>query len=397
MISVKQALEIINNQPLPLGFEEIPIHLAVGRILAVDVLADRDAPPFDRVTMDGVAIQAAHFKPGFAYQIAGTQAAGGVPQSIKDPSHCLEVMTGAMLPMGADCVIPYEQVTIRDGYATLQIDAVAPYLNIHRKGMDTIMGNTLIPKGSRLSAGKIGVMAAVGVSKATVACLPKVIVCSTGDELIPIEKEPLPHQIRNSNASMLQAALNHWGIRADSIHLPDEKSALSESLAKLKESYDIWMFSGAVSKGKFDYLPEVLQELGMNSLIHGVAQRPGKPFLFGAFDHSIVFGFPGNPASTLICFHTFFTPWLATQQGSAVDSMVAELDADIVFKKPLTYHLLVSIRHEGQRVIASPVANSGSGDLIHLGAADGFVSLPPDTDTFSKGQMFPLTRWSNVW
>ncbi|WP_209328794.1 molybdopterin molybdotransferase MoeA [Lunatimonas salinarum] len=393
MITVQEAQEIILKQKLSLGIEKIPIHAASGRVLAADILADRDAPPFDRATMDGIAIDTNHFNPGIVYRITGMQAAGMPQGSLLDPNDCLEVMTGAMMPKGTNGIIPYEQITIKDGLATPKLGSVEPYMNIHLRGTDAKKGQVLIPKGTRLHAATIGVIAAAGVGNVGVATMPRVIVCSTGDELIPIEQEPLPHQIRNSNASMLQAALRQVGIQADTKHLRDEKKTLTAELEKLKDSFDILMFSGAVSKGKFDYLPEVLRELGMESLIHGVAQRPGKPFLFGRFDRSLVFGFPGNPASTLICFHTFFVPWLLSQQGLEAQSAMGELDSEIVFKKSLTYHLLVSIRYEGSRAIASPIANSGSGDLIHLGKADGFLSLPPESDTFNKGSRYPITNW----
>ncbi|EON78157.1 Molybdopterin biosynthesis protein MoeA [Lunatimonas lonarensis] len=396
MIPVTQAQNLIKSHSFKAGVETVPIAMASGRVLAEDILADRDAPPFDRVTMDGIAIRSSELGPGKSFLVEGIQAAGQPQQTIQDPAHCMEVMTGAVLPAGADCVIPYEQVEIDNGIASPILEEVLPFANVHRQGSDAGRGDTLLPVGTLLHAGHIGLMASVGISKVCVVRLPRVVVCATGDELVPIDSTPQPHQIRNSNSSMLLGALQSLGVSADSVHLPDDRDLLVDSLDQLKDRYEVLLFSGSVSKGRFDYLPEVLQSLGMERKIHGVAQRPGKPFLFGTFQDSVVFGFPGNPASTLVCFHAFFTPWFRANQGIEQSPVEAELNSTITFPKPLTYHLLVNVSKENNRMVATPVQNSGSGDLIHLALADGFISLPPERGRFEKGESFQLTVWRPI-
>jgi molybdopterin molybdotransferase len=396
MIPVTQAQNLIKSHSLKAGVETVPIAMASGRVLAEGILADRDAPPFDRVTMDGIAIRSSELGPGKSFLVEGIQAAGQPPRAIQDPTHCIEVMTGAMLPIGTDCVIPYEQVEIVNGMASTSLADVLPFANVHQQGSDASQGDTLLSAGTPLHAGHIGLMASVGISSVRVIRLPRVVVCATGDELVPIDSTPQPHQIRNSNSYMLQGALQSLGLAADSVHLPDDRDLLLDRLGLLKDRYEVLIFSGSVSKGKFDYLPNVLQSLGMERKIHGVAQRPGKPFLFGTFQDSVVFGFPGNPASSLVCFHAFFIPWFRANQGIAHAPLEAELSSSIAFPKPLTYHLLVKVSIENNKMVATPVQNSGSGDLIHLALADGFISLPPERERFEKGESFRLTVWHPI-
>lgn len=393
MIQVKEAQGLIISQHLSTITSQIPLQQAIGRILAQDINADRDSPPFDRVTMDGIAIQAARFSPGKYFSIENTQAAGQPPLTLSDPENCLEVMTGAVLPHQTDCIIPYECLEIADGKARIVLIDVSAFQNIHRQGTDARKGDMLIPKGSIISAGMVGVMAAVGYLEVSVVSPPKVVVCATGDELVPVDQTPLPHQIRNSNSYMLQAALMALGIAADTVQIADDRDKLRDGLKKLIGTYDVLMFSGAVSKGKFDYLPEVLAELGLDKKIHGVAQRPGKPFLFGTIDKTMVFGFPGNPGSTLVCFHAYFKPWLRKHQGLPEQSPYATLTSEVVFKKPLIYHLLVTLENKDGVLFATPVDHSGSGDLVHLGLAEGFVSLPAGEDFWKAGSLVPLTRF----
>lgn len=393
MIQVKEAQGLIISQHLSTITSQIPLQQSIGRILAQDINADRDSPPFDRVTMDGIAIQAARFSPGKYFSIENTQAAGQPPLTLSDPENCLEVMTGAVLPHQTDCIIPYECLEIADGKARIDLIDVSAFQNIHRQGTDARKGDMLIPKGSIISAGMVGVMAAVGYLEVSVVSPPKVVVCATGDELVPVDQTPLPHQIRNSNSYMLQAALMALGIAADTVQIADDRDKLRDGLKKLIGTYDVLMFSGAVSKGKFDYLPEVLAELGLDKKIHGVAQRPGKPFLFGTIDKTLVFGFPGNPGSTLVCFHAYFKPWLRKNQGLPEQSRYATLTSEVVFKKPLIYHLLVTLENKDGVLFATPVDHSGSGDLVHLGLAEGFVSLPAGEDFWKAGSLVPLTRF----
>ncbi|MEX2513202.1 MAG: molybdopterin molybdotransferase MoeA [Cyclobacteriaceae bacterium] len=397
MITVDEAIKLVMENPLPVSVEKIKLSESLNRVLAQDIFADRDSPPFHRVTMDGIALRASMIDKTDVFPIEAIQAAGQEQLSLSQEEHCIEVMTGAVLPGNTDCVIPYEKILINDNKAKILSHSFSAFQNVHLKGTDAHQGDVLIPKNTLIHPGTIGVLATVGQSEIRVYKNPNIVICSTGDELVDISETPLPHQIRKSNVYMLQAALKNLGIGAKTVHIRDDKAQLKKDLANLLEEHEILLFSGAVSMGKFDFLPEVLEELNIIKIIHGVAQKPGKPFLFGIDDLHRVFGFPGNPASTLICFHAYFKPWLMQQLGKKITRHHASLSQAINFKKPVTYHVLVQVKSEGEILIVEPVSNSGSGDLVHLAEADGFLTLPADLEIFEKGSVFPLTYLHHSW
>lgn len=390
MISVDEALKLILSQTLPEETEEKELAEALGRTLSEPVRADRDAPPFDRVTMDGIAIHSSMLGSTLSFPIENIQAAGQPPLRLGSRKNCIEVMTGAILPDNTDCVIPYEEIKISGGLAVLLSPFHQPFQNIHGKGRDAAKGETLLAPGQPVTPSVAGVLASAGVTTVRVKRFPTIAICSTGDELVDIDQQPEIHQIRKSNSHMLNAALRQWNISADMYHLQDDRRVMEKELIELVKDYQILLFSGAVSKGKFDFLPEVLQETGMEKMIHGVAQRPGKPFLFGTFPGTLVFGFPGNPASTLVCFNIYFKPWLHQHLNLPGQIYTARLQSDVPFKKPLTYHLLVSVSLDDGCLKATPLRNSGSGDLIRLAQADAVISLPPGKEIFLSGEAYPI-------
>jgi len=282
MITVAKASQTVLNTTQDFGVEEIPFLQSVGRILKEAIVADRDFPPFNRVAMDGIAIDFHQFKNGQrAFSIEGIQAAGSVQITLQNPENCIEVMTGAVLPSNTNTVIRYEDVIVDDGIATITIDAINNGQNSHSKGKDGKSGDLLIPKNTIVSAAEIGVLATVGKSLVKVAKQPKVMIVSTGDELVGVDKIPLAHQIRRSNVFTLVSLLERLNIPSETDHITDDKPILKSKIKTYLQQYDVLLFSGAVSKGKYDFLPEVFEELGVEKLFHKVMQRPGKPFWFG--------------------------------------------------------------------------------------------------------------------
>lgn len=390
MITVEEALKLVLSQTIPKETETVGLTQSVGRILAEPITADRDAPPFDRVAMDGIALQAQALQRHEAFKIEKIQAAGAAKTTLTDPGNCIEVMTGAILPANTDCVIPYEQIDIKDRLAYPFSQEHQPGQNIHSQGKDARQGEELLGYGKPISPAVVAVLAAVGKKEVKVLKLPDIAICSTGDELVDIHEQPLPHQIRKSNAAMIDAALREFGLEAGIFHLQDDKEQMIAQLSSLIKNYPILLFSGAVSKGKYDFLPEVLEELGMEKLIHGVAQRPGKPFLFGTLPETLIFGFPGNPVSTFACFHLYFMPWLRHYLEIPEKGLSAVLGSEVLFRPPLTYHVLVSLDIREGTLTANPVAHSGSGDLVHLAQADALLSLPSGKERFAEGEVYPL-------
>lgn len=393
MISVNEATSLILSTRLRLKKERVNLLEARGRILASEVVADRNFPPFDRVTMDGIAINYTAYETGArAFDLEGTQLAGEEAKKLKSTANALEVMTGAVLPAGCDTVIPYEDIEIAGGRATLRIDTVRRGQNVHQEGRDQKQGTLLLKPGTLIGASEVAVLATVGVSIPKVFCLPRVAVVATGDELVAIDEHPQPYQIRSSNSQALAADLQSWGVEPEIFHIRDDKDSLKAQLGEILKSFDVLLLSGGVSKGKADFLPDVLASLQVQKVFHRVAQKPGKPFWFGHIDEKkFVFAFPGNPISTFMCFHRYFIPWFKACLDMPVTQPYAKLGEDFEFEAPLTYFLQVrtNIDKKGN-LWALPKSGGGSGDLANLLFASGFLELPANKSSFKKGESLPL-------
>ena len=413
LTSSNSALEIILNQSANFEIEEVDFINSLGRVLKENIVADRDFPPFNRVSMDGIGICFDSFKNGQRkFTIEGIQPAGSPQLTLKNSKNCIEVMTGAVLPNNVDVVIPYEQVEIENSIATVQIEEVQQFKNIHKKGTDKQKGDLIITENTLISSAEIGVLATVGKSKVKVVKQPKVMIVSTGDELVDVTETPEDYQIRRSNVYTLVSLLERLKINAETTHITDNKEILKSKIASFLNEYDVLLFSGAVSKGKFDFIPEVLDELGVEKLFHKVAQRPGKPFWFG---HNVpavksgrdvdsivgnkqsqataVFAFPGNPISTFVGCMKYFYPWYQKSIGIEEKQNFAVLANDFTFKPSLTYFLQVKLENENGQLVAHPIAGKGSGDLANIVLTDGFLELPADRTEFKKGEVFPIMRY----
>jgi len=395
LTTVKEALEIILNNSKNFGIEEIDFINSVGRVLKEDIVADRDFPPFNRVSMDGIAFSSETFNKGQrAFKIDGIQAAGSPQLTLQNKSNCIEAMTGAMLPNNTDVVIQYELIDIKDGIANVNLEEVRSFQNIHKKGLDRKEKDVLIPKNTLISSAEIGIFATVGKLKVKVAKQPKVMIVSTGNELVEVSEIPAEHQIRRSNVYALVSLLESLNIKADTAHILDDKKSLETKIDSFLNEYDVLLFSGAVSKGKFDFIPEVLDNLGVKKLFHRVKQKPGKPFWFGKKGSKTVFAFPGNPVSTFVSCLKYFYPWYNKSVGLNFENkQQAILTDDFNFKSELTYFLQVKLNQENGKLYATPIAGKGSGDLANLVDSDAFLELPYDKSNFTKGQIFPLITY----
>ena len=395
MISVKQAKNIILNTTQNFGVEEVFFLNSVGRVLKEDIVADRDFPPFNRVSMDGIAIDFNTFQSGQReFLIEGIQPAGSPQITLENSCNCVEVMTGAVLPNKANTVIRYEDVTIKNGIASINVEVINEAQNVHDKGKDRKAGAVLIEKNTIISAAEIGVLATVGKSIVTVAKQPKVMIVSTGDELVRVEENPLPHQIRRSNVFTMVSLLERLNIPSETSHISDDKPVLKSKIKTYLQEYDVLLFSGAVSKGKFDFLPEVFDELGVKKLFYKVTQRPGKPFFYGKTEFCNVFGFPGNPISTFVNCLAYFYPWYYKSVGIDTKEETAILTEDVIFKPNLTYFLQVKLSDKFGHLLATPIKGKGSGDLASLVSADAFIQLPKTDETVYKvGEKFPVIRF----
>jgi molybdopterin molybdotransferase len=394
MITVTEAFELIMTNKLNLKSTEVTLTEAQGRVLDENIEADRPFPPFNRVTMDGIALNYHSLANGITrFPIEKIQAAGDEPYRLLNEKHCVEVMTGAVLPEQTDVVIRIEDITISEGIATVNGDKVEKFQHIHRCGSDKAAGSVLLKKGDFLGPVELSVAAAVGKSTLKVAHYPTTVIVSTGDELVPVTATPASHQIRISNSYAIYSFLKKWGISADMIHLPDNEIIVQKKIYELLQSYDLIVLSGGVSAGKFDFIPKALKEAGIHSFFHKVAQRPGKPFFFGSTEKNRIFALPGNPVSTLLCITRYLIPWLKESFGlDNADGPKVKLMKPIVFNAPMTFFVPASITTNPEKHLleAYPLPGNGSGDFVNLLDADGFIELPWQENEFQAGDFFPF-------
>lgn len=395
MISIEEAKNIIDSQQVNWGQHKVPLSQAMGEVLAENVYADRDFPPFDRVTMDGITLSFDAFNGGGReFRIQETQLAGVPAASLTNKANAIEIMTGAILSEGCDLVIRYEDLEFFDKAAEkwvrINLDRAERWKNVHKQASDQKTGELLIKSGIIITAAEIAIMATVGYDEVLINRKPRIAIVSTGDELVDVTDLPLPHQIRKSNSLAIEASLNQLKIPNERFHLLDDKEALLVKIEGILKSFDVVLLSGGVSKGKADYLPEVLEQSEVKKLFHRVAQRPGKPFWFGAQRNGAqVFAFPGNPISTYMCFRVYFLPWLMKNLGKTVVNRKATLREDFDFKPPLGYFLQVrSDLQENGMIDVYPETGNGSGDLANLAKSDAFLHLPAAQDHFEAGKPY---------
>ena len=393
------AEEAINSRLTCLPIESLPLTQCVGGVLRENIYAERDHPPFDRVTMDGIAVDSEALRRGVRnFRIQATQAAGAAPLKLHSSDNAIEVMTGAVLPGGSDNVIPVEQIELTGGVAHLRTSvATTAFHNVHRRGSDGRQGALLLQTGTLLRAPEIAVAASAGMARVRVSSQPAIMVVSTGDELVEPGDPILDHQIRRSNAYAVGAALRARGFgRVGDDHVPDDEERLKERLTSHLATHEVVVLSGGVSMGKFDLVPKVLEQLRVRQVFHTIAQRPGRPMWFGIGPAGqAVFGLPGNPVSTLVCLIRYVIPAIQETMGTkrvALERLA--LAAPVTFTPALAYFLPVAIDHDDWgRPWATPRPPNGSGDFLSLAGTDGFVELPPGPNTYPKGFVAGVYRW----
>ena len=398
MVTTAEAQQAILAEMPEFGISSVSLDAAIGRTLRQSVHAERDQPPFDRVMMDGIAISFSDFEGGpRSFPIQSMQAAGDPAQTLRE-GNCIEIMTGASLPVNADCIIPVERVTANNGCVELEAD-YRPEQNqfIHARGSDHTKGTELLMSGRRISPMDIAVVASCGLAEVSVSESPTVAVISTGNELVAAGDPIEAHQIRLSNGPAVIAMLSEHGYsNCHHDHIIDDKELLKERIATHLDESKVLILSGGVSMGKADYIPQVLTELGVRVVFHKISQRPGKPMWFGIGPNKqAVFALPGNPVSTLVCCRQYVIPALDAASGiSATRYVFANLAAEVVFKPQLTCFLPVKLASaiDGKQ-LALPVHSNTSGDFASLSGTDGYVELDMDTTIFPAGSGVPLHRW----
>ncbi len=377
----------------------VNLEVARGAILRQQVIAERDQPPFDRVTMDGIAVHSSALEAGArSFNKNGIQGAGVEALPLGNDGNCVEIMTGAMLPDDADTVIPVERIECNGNNVTLEAGYEPnPGQFIHRRGSDLQAGQPLLEPGIVIDTPEMAVLTLAGSATVQVARWPKIAVVSTGDELVDVGNPVELFQIRSSNDRAILAALEKRGCTtATRARLPDDPDALREAISDMHERDDILVLSGGVSMGKYDYVPQIMDELGMQLVFHKILQRPGLPMWFGvSAQGKPVFALPGNPVSSLVCLIRYVLPPIRTALGAtAAEHKTVRLAESIQFVPDLTCFQPVRLDTNADGDLrATPIMTNTSGDFVSLAGTDGVVELPRGRDNFAADEPVLFYQW----
>lgn len=377
MISYLEAQKILTHRARSFGTETIPLEQSYGRILTGVVRADRDYPPFDRATMDGYALQSGDFQQGIReFNIIKTIFAGDIISLRLAAGECYKIMTGAPVPAGADMVVRKEDTIEEGSVVRIQTEMTRPYLNIARQGEDLRSGDIVIDSPCIAEPAIIGLLASLGQKDVTVARLPRVALITTGNEVVSVETQPGPTQIRNSNRWLLQAFLKKWQIEPWLYqHAPDDRALLKTAIEKAL-SAGIVILCGGVSAGDADHVPEMLAAAGVTPLFHKLAIKPGKPVWCGVGPgDTMVFALPGNPFSCLVGFILLIQPYLQACFGLPEEAPLS-LPLGTAKKKFTPLDEFFPVRLHGSPARLLPVSLNGSGD-IRLGMQANALALHP--------------------
>jgi molybdopterin molybdotransferase len=398
LLSPEEALASILRHAAPLGGEMVELSQALGRVLRVGVVAGRALPPWDNSAMDGYAVRAAEIVPGRPLPVRGVVAAGQPATAELPVGSTLRIMTGAPLPLGADAVIMREEATEKDGQVRF---TTAPSLGQHirRAGEDLREGEEVLSAGTVIGAGELGLLAALGRTLVEVGRRPEVAIVSTGDELVAVDCAPRSGQIVNSNAHALFAQIVEAGGRPRILPIArDDRAALTATFAEALRA-DVVVSSGGVSVGEFDYVREVLAELLAVEEFAKVAMKPGKPLTFSRFEadptgktgrRTLIFGLPGNPASSMVSFELFVRPALRRLLGhaeTARPTVLVELRNRVGPDRSRLHFARARVRRDAETgaLLAEVPEKQGSGMLRSMVGVNALLHVPPGPSPLTAG------------
>lgn len=407
LVPVEQALEHILARAVPVGQESVPLDSVLGRLLAQDITAEDDLPPFASSSMDGYAVRAADVASvPVRLRVVMDIPAGTAPRGGVGPGEAARIMTGAPIPDGADAVVPVEHTDTgwTPGSATPIIAEVgihrpaAPASNVRPPGEDVRAGQVVLRAGRRLRPADIGMLAALGQTHVEVVRRPRVAVVSTGDELLPVDAPLRPGAIRDSNSYMVAALVRTWG--GEALRLPVARDTLESVRAvfaqALEAGPDLVISTAGVSVGAADVVRTVLDELGEVSLWR-VNVRPGKPLAFGHLQSVPFFGLPGNPVSAAVTFDIFVRPFLLRLQRQADTATVARaVTAEDLRSDGRRSYLRVTVARQGEQLIARTTGTQSSGALMSMVLADGLLIVPEGVTFVPAGSTLDVRLFGEV-
>jgi molybdopterin molybdotransferase len=381
-------IEQLGKRKGPCATAIVSVWEALGLVLAEEVKTDREYPPFDRSTRDGYAVRAKEVTPGAKLKCVGEIKAGDTVSEPLAAGTCVQIMTGAAVPAGADGVVMIEH-TQREGEVVRFERAAQAGQNIVPRGSEAAAGQTLLRPGMRLGYAELALAAQVGAAELKCTKRPRVAILSTGDEVVAVEEVPGAFQIRNSNSVSLAAQVRIAGGEPVALgNAADRVEELGEKIERgLQE--DVLVLSGGVSMGKYDLVEKVLKAMGAEFCFDAVAIRPGKPAVFGMCQGKPVFGLPGNPVSTMVTFELFVAPTIDLLSGAEarpLPLMEARLGEDLNEKPGLAHFLPARLEWRGGAPEVKALKWQGSGDIAALAKANCFLVVPADRDKIAAGE-----------
>ena len=384
----QKVIEQVGKMRGPRATATVSVWDALGLVLAQEVRADREYPPFDRSTRDGYAVLSKEIRPGAQLKCAGEIKAGDTVTEALAPGTCVQIMTGAAVPAGADAVVMIEY-TERQGDLVRFQRAAETHQNVVPRGSEARAGQTILKPGMRLGFAELALAAQVGATQLNSAKRPRVAVLSTGDEVVLIDEQPGAFQIRNSNSVSLAAQVRIGGGEPVVLgNAADRVEDLGEKIERgLKE--DALILTGGVSMGKYDLVESVLKALGAEFFFDAVAIRPGKPAVFAICQGKPVFGLPGNPVSTMVTFQLFVSPAMDLLSGAEAHPLPlveARLEQALNERPGLAHFLPARIEWHGAEPQVRAVKWQGSGDIAALAAANCFLVVPSERERIASGE-----------
>jgi molybdopterin molybdotransferase len=395
MLSIDEALELVLRGVEPLDAERVPLEAAAGRVAAAPAVSAVDLPPFDRSAMDGYAVRAADTAPGVALRLAGGVAAGEVASSALEPGTATRVSTGAAIPPGADAVLQSELAAEQDGHVTPE-RALAPGTHVRYRGEDLRAGAELAAAGSVLTLPRVSALASAGVGEVSVHRRPELHLVVTGSELLPLGAPPEPGRIHESNGLMVRLLAGRAGASVvDHGVIGDEREATRAAVAAGLEG-DVLVVSGGVSVGPHDHVKSAFGDCGVEEVFWRVRIKPGKPLWFGRAGDTLVFGLPGNPLSTIVCFCVFIEPALrrlAGERDARPRLEAGRLTATARASDGRTTFLTSRLCPGADGVLeATPTERQGSHMTGALGESDGFAVAPEEAGELPAGAPVDVLR-----
>ncbi len=385
MILLEQALRVIETSVSPLSTEEVPLEKALNRILAKEVISDADMPPFNKAAMDGFACRQSDL--GNELTIIEEIPAGKVPVKFIASNQCARIMTGAMVPEGADFVLMKEHAELTASNC-IRCIRHAESVNICYQGEDVKTGDTVLNRGVKLLPAHLAILAALGCIRPLVTKMPEVAVISTGDELVEPGDKPGAGKIRNSNGLQLTAQARQMGLQSDYLGIvPDNRHKLLEAVSDALSRYQVILITGGVSVGDYDFIPDILRELQVDVLFHGMKVKPGRHMLFGRKGNQFIIGLPGNPVSAFVLFELLVKTLLGKLMGSMAQPAVLHVPLAESYSRrnqDMLFLIPVSLTGDGT---ALPLEYHGSAHIHAYSAANGIMEVPAGVKEIKKGEL----------